>query len=126
MVTDALGQTEYYTYDANGQLSEKKDKQGFVTGYGYTALGDVKNIRYADGREAEPSYNPLRQLTQVKDWLGVTKIENDAPGRLSEVRKEGELHTAYGYDAFGNRIHESGRKGNCMSGERIRGFLGRG
>lgn len=55
MVTDALGQTEYYTYDANGQLTEKKDKQGFVTGYGYTALGDVKtSAMQTEGKQSFP------------------------------------------------------------------------
>ena len=28
----------------------------------------------------------------------------DALGRLSEIQKDGQMQTRYGYDAFGNRV----------------------
>ena len=31
------------------------------------------------------SYNPLRQLMEVQDWIGLTKIQNDALGRAVKV-----------------------------------------
>lgn len=40
-ITDALGHTERYTYDAKGQLTEKLDKEGYLTKYGYTPQGDI-------------------------------------------------------------------------------------
>lgn len=113
-VMDALGQVESYTYDANGQLIEKKDKQGFVTSYGYTALGDVNHIRYADGREAALSYNPLRQLTEVKDWLGVTKIENDALGRTTKVIHPDGKEVSYTYGEAGERTSLTYPDGRCV------------
>lgn len=33
---------------------------------------------------------------------------------LSEVEKDGELHTVYGYDVFGNRVYEQGKKGESL------------
>ena len=113
-VIDALGQVESYTYDANGQLAEKKDKEGFVTSYGYTALGEVEHIRYADGREAELSYNPLRQLTEVKDWLGVTKIENDALGRTTKVIHSDGKEVSYTYGEVGERTSLTYPDGRCV------------
>lgn len=113
-VMDALGQTETYTYNANGQLVEKKDKQGFLTTYGYTALGDVAHIRYADGREAELSYNPLRQLTEVKDWLGVTGIENDVMGRTTKVIHPNGKEISYTYGEAGERTSLTYPDGTCV------------
>ena len=79
---DALGQREQYAYDRKGQLLSKLDKEGFLTKYAYTKQGDLSRIQYADGREVKLSYNPPRQLTEVQDWLGETKITPDALGRL--------------------------------------------
>lgn len=81
---DALGQKDVYTYNKKGQLLSKLDKEGYLTKYAYTKQGDLSSIQYADGREVKLSYNPLRQLLEVQDWLGNTKITPDALGR-SEV-----------------------------------------
>jgi len=94
-ITDALGGKESYEYDVKGQLIEKIDKDGYLTKYGYTANGDVRHIQYADGREVKLSYNPLRQLTEVEDWLGITKIELDALGRATKVTNHQEQVVSY-------------------------------
>ena len=69
-IINAFGQTEQYTYDGKGQLIEKLDKEGYLTKYGYTAQGDINYIAYADGKEVKLSYNPLRQLEEMEDWMG--------------------------------------------------------
>ena len=102
-ITDALGQTERYTYDAKGQLIEKLDKEGYLTKYGYTAQGDVNRIAYADGREVKLSYNPLRQLEEMEDWLGITRIENDAAGRALKVQYPDGKEVSYTYGKSGER-----------------------
>ena len=106
---DALGQKETYTYDKKGQLLGKLDKEGYLTKYAYTKQGDLSGIQYADGKEVKLSYNPLRQLIEIQDWLGSTRITPDALGRLSEIQKDGEIQTQYGYDAFGNRTWKEER-----------------
>ena len=58
-----------------GQLVEKLDKDGYLTKYAYTKQGDVASVQYAVGKTVAMSYNALRQLTQVNDWLGQTKID---------------------------------------------------
>ena len=84
-VTDAFGKSDEYRYDGKGQLVEKLDKDGYLTKYGYTPHGDLSYIQYADGKEAQMSYDPLRRLKQVKDWLGTTDITYDKLGRVVEV-----------------------------------------
>ncbi len=102
-ITDALGQTEHYTYDAKGQLLLKLDKEGYLTKYGYTGCGDLNHIQYADGKEVRLSYNPLRQLEEMKDWLGTTKIQNDPLGRAVKVQYPDGKEVSYTYGKTGER-----------------------
>ena len=102
-ITDALGHEEHYSYGKRGELLSKLDRDGYLTAYGYTEKGDINRIQYADGREVRLSYNPLRQLEELEDWLGITRIENDALGRAVKVSyPEGETVT-YTYGKAGER-----------------------
>ena len=102
-IVDALGREEQYTYGKRGELLSKLDRDGYLTAYGYTEKGDINRIQYADGREVRLSYNPLRQLEELEDWLGITRIENDALGRAVKVSyPEGETVT-YTYGKAGER-----------------------
>ena len=100
---DALGQREVYTYDKKGQLLSKLDKEGYLTKYAYTKQGDLSGIQYADGREVKLSYNPLRQLMEVQDWLGSTKITPDALGRAQKVQYPDGREVSYTYGKAGER-----------------------
>ncbi len=102
-ITDPLGISEHYKYDPKGQLMEKLDKEGYLTQYTYTNEGDISHIRYADGREVRLSYNPLRQLEEVKDWLGTTKIQNDAMGRALKIQYPDGKEISYTYGTSGER-----------------------
>lgn len=62
--------------------------------YGYIH-GDVEQIRYADGREVKLFYNPLRQLTETEDWLGITKAENDTLGKAEQRRLPTRMEEPY-------------------------------
>ena len=102
-VIDALGQREQYAYDKKGQLLSKLDKEGYLTKYAYTKQGDVSRIQYADGREVKLSYNPLRQLTLIEDWLGMTKVMPDALGRATKVTYPDGREVSYTYGKSGER-----------------------
>ena len=100
---DALGQKETYTYDKKGQLLGKLDKEGYLTKYAYTKQGDLSGIQYADGKEVKLSYNPLRQLIEIQDWLGNTRITPDALGRAEKVQYPDGREVSYTYGKAGER-----------------------
>ena len=102
-ITDALGQEEIYTYGKRGELLSKADKEGYLTTYGYAPNGEVNHIRYADEREVRLSYNALKQLTEMEDWLGITRIENDPLGRVTKVEYPDGKKVGYTYGKAGER-----------------------
>ena len=63
----------------------------------------MSHIRYADGREVKYSYNPLRHLQEMEDWLGVTKIATDPLGRAQNVQYPDGKEVSYTYGKAGER-----------------------
>lgn len=102
-VTDIKGGREEYTYNRRGELICKLDKEENLTSYEYTPAGDISHIRYADGREVKLSYDALRKLTEIKDWLGITKITKDVLGRAIEVTYPDNRKVSYTYGSSGER-----------------------
>ncbi len=102
-VIDALGQEEHYRYSPKGELLQKTDREGYITKYSYTRQGDISRILYGDGREAKFRYNPLRQLERIEDWLGTTRIVNDALGRAERVAYPDGKEVGYTYGKAGER-----------------------
>ena len=101
--TNALGQKESYKYNLKGQLVEKLDRDGYLTKYDYNAHGDLWGIEYADGRRVDMYYNPLRQLTEVQDWLGKINIELDPLGRPTKVIDHQGREVSYAWGVLGER-----------------------
>ncbi|MCL2588673.1 MAG: hypothetical protein FWD84_04610, partial [Oscillospiraceae bacterium] len=60
-------------------------------------------VSYADGKTVEFAYNPLKQLTAMRDWLGTTQIEPDPLGRAVRVTDFDEKTVAYTWDSAGLR-----------------------
>ena len=122
-VTDAIGQKEIYKYNKRGELIEKIDKEGYITKYGYTSRGDISSLQYSDGREVMLSYDALRRLTEVKDWLGTTRITNDSLGRTTEVIYPDNRKVSYTYNSLNQRtgiIYPDGKQVNYSFDENAR------
>ena len=102
-ICDALGHEEHFKYNLRGELIEKVDKEGFLTTYAYTPHGDVEKIQYADGKEVKMKYNQLRQLTEIQDWLGTTKISLDYLGRPIEVVDHNNKAVTYEWGKLGEK-----------------------
>lgn len=112
-VTDALGGEETYEYDCYGRMTGKTDRNGQYTSFEYDAMGDVTHIRYADDKEVYFSYDPLRQLKELQDWTGTTRIVKDAVGRISEITDAANNTVGYEWGALGERtgmIYPDGQK----------------
>lgn len=102
-VTDALGNTESYEYDCNNNVTAKTDMDGNRTVITRNVYGDVAKLKYADSTEVEYSYDSLRRLKEVKDSLGITRIERDTLGRETKVTDHKGREVSYSYDRLGNR-----------------------
>ena len=112
-VTDALGDIERYTYDPAGKMRAKVDKDGYETIFHYGTNGQVEEICYADGRKVSLTYNAIRQLEEVKDWLGTTKIAMDEAGRIASVTDPYGKTVGYEWGSMGERtavLYPDGKK----------------
>ena len=112
-VTDPLGDVERYTYDPAGRMKAKVDKDGYETSFRYGKDGQVEEICYADGRTVSLTYNAIRQLEEVKDWLGTTKIAMDEAGRVSSVTDPYGKTVGYEWGRMGERtalIYPDGKR----------------
>ena len=102
-ITDPLGATEYFTYDAAGRVIGKKDRDGFDTTYCYAPDGMVSEISYADGKRVEFTYDALKKVQKIKDWLGTIQIQNDVVGRPVRVTDQQGKEVQYAYGKAGER-----------------------
>ena len=116
-VTNALGDEETFFYDLLGRPVVKKDGAGYETTYSYTQAGDIKSILYSDGSGVEYTYNSLRQLTQIKDAIGVIKIETDKFGRATKVVDYQGEEVNYIYGKNGERLKTIYPNGKSVSYE---------
>ena len=97
-LTDALGQTETYVYDALGYLIEATGRDGKVTRYTYTGLG-----------------KPLTEATYASAAADAPAADAPAAETVYTYYKNGLTHTVtadgsavqYTYDAHGNVLTES-------------------
>lgn len=102
-VTDALGQKESYAYDQIGRMISKTDRDGYQTKFAYNKNGLLSGAEFADGRKMVAGYDLLNQLNYLNDWLGETRIENDALGRVLSVTDYQNRKVSYTYGVCGER-----------------------
>lgn len=102
-ITDALGQKDLYTYDVLGNVKSHIDRDGYETSYTRDENGNVTGIDYADGKSVKMKYNALNILEEVKDHLGLTKIETDILGRNIGVTDYKGRTVGYEYGPYDNR-----------------------
>lgn len=82
---DPAGNATVYTYDGCGNILSKLDPDGYLTSCEYNKDGTENKYSFADGRSILLSYNERKQLVQLQDWNGITKIESDILGRAIKV-----------------------------------------
>lgn len=102
-ITSPQGETKHCTYDPCGRLLSQTDQEGYETTYRYAPCGEIETITYGDGSTVAFSYNALRQLITVKDWLGETQMERDALGRPVKVTDHLGRKVSYEWEPNGNR-----------------------
>ena len=88
---------------------------GYLTKYGYIGQGDVNRMQFAHGQEVKYSYNPLRHLQEMEDWLGLTKIATDPLGRAWNVQYPDGKTVSYTYGKAGERTSITYPDGRTVS-----------
>ena len=102
-ITNPLGLKEHFVYDLVGKMSSKKDGEGYETHYTYNPQGEMEQVTYADGRSVAFTYNSLRQLIEIKDWLGTISIEPDEVGRAKKIIDYKGREVSYQWGKSGER-----------------------
>nr|MCR4833096.1 hypothetical protein [Butyrivibrio sp.] len=116
-IKDGKTDTINYTYDVNGHLKERIFPNGTGTTYDYYPGGLLKSLTSTDSKgildKYEYTYNEKGNRTQItrqrrdlESISGTYAYSYDDLGRLTESTRNGNLQSAYTYDAFGNRTKE--------------------
>ncbi len=100
-VTDSAGGVIRFGYDVCGRLSRKQDQDGNVVSCAYRMDGTEDILSFSDGRTVRYQYDALKRLAQVEDWLGITTINRDAMGRVSDVTDHEGNTIGYSWDGRG-------------------------
>lgn len=99
---------ESYSYDANGNMLSKKDRNGNTISYAYDFLNRLTQKTYPDSTIVNYTYDLADRLTQVSDASGQYSLSYDNMDRLAQASTTysaiaGKTFTvAYGYDAASN------------------------
>jgi WXG100 family type VII secretion target len=97
-----MGKTTHFRYDSLGNVISKAEGD-IETLYEYNVVNNLAKLTYADGKTVELTYNPLRQLTEMKDWLGVTTVTKDPLGRPQEITDFEGNTVSYEWDAMNRK-----------------------
>ena len=115
-VTDALGNSIFYTYHRDGKLKTVSDPEtGKLTSYTYNASGFVTSKTSPEGRVTEYQYDKLNQVVKIllrdtaNSESSITAISYDEQGRKQQLitpnlysETQGiDTGYRYRYDSFG-------------------------
>ena len=130
-VWDALGISQVYTFDTDGQVVRYVNEQGQAVDYAYDEYGRITRIGLPDGTAAHYAYdgknvlltNALGQttrytvddkgrVTEVVDPLGgVTKYRFDTAGNLTGITHPDKSKEEYAYNGNGQPTSYTDRMG---------------
>jgi RHS repeat-associated protein/CSLREA domain-containing protein len=100
LVTDALGNQTFYTYNSAGQVASVTRAYGtssaLTTSYAYDSAGNLVDVTDEAGVVTHTEYDAAGRLIQT--------TRNYDPGRPQNDQNIYNLVTQYQYDARGNRI----------------------
>ena len=111
--------TEYWTYDAFGNILTHTDQLDRVTTNTYDALGNLLTATDPGGGITKYEYNASGQVTKTTDPEGrVTTSEYDNAGRLVSTTAPGGAKTTNSYDPVtGDLAATTGPEGNVAGAD---------
>ncbi len=102
-VTDPAGNTTSYTYGIDNQITSMTDAGGNTTTYAYDSSGNQLTTTLPDGTTSTSTFNPLGEpISYVSaDGEAVSTVYNASGQMTQETLSDGTVYT-YTYDAHGN------------------------
>lgn len=84
-IMNGQGYGTCFEYDKYGNIVKETDAEGYTTEYKYNVSDQMTEVVYDGDHKARFIYDSNRNLIEVNDWLGTTKINVDKYGRAVEV-----------------------------------------
>ncbi|NWG12949.1 MAG: tandem-95 repeat protein [Acidobacteria bacterium] len=113
-ITDPMGNSVSYAYNANDDLASSTDPAGNVTKYGYDSEHNLTSILDPRGIEIlKVTYDDEGRMIGSVDGLGkATEVIHDTENAREYVKDRNGNTTVYEYDADGNIIAQTDPLGN--------------
>jgi RHS repeat-associated protein len=108
-VTDALGQAEQITHDANNRITRRTDRNGRITTFEYDGAGRLAKLIHPDATRLY-TYDAAGQLTELREGNDTLRYTYDDAGRLTRVDHDGvngKLRLDYAYDTLDRLIRRT-------------------
>ncbi len=102
-ITDPLGHTSKYVYDADGNVESYTDGNSHTTKYEYNADNELIKVTRPNGNTTKTGYNAEGQVTSETDGNEhTTKYERNLLGEVTEIIDPLKHTTTKEYDLAGN------------------------
>ena len=107
-ITNALGQVTHRSYDEDANEVTMTDALGRTVTYSYDALDRRTNVLYPDGSFSITTYDAIgRRIVETDQSTNTTAFAYDALGRLVAVTNALGKVTTYSYDETGSLISKT-------------------
>ena len=111
-ITDALGRSSTYTFDAAGRRTAFIDANNRETRYTHDVRGRVTVVTFPDNTTMSRTYDGEGRVLSMTDQGGkVTRYSYDEAGTMVSVTDALNHVTTYAYDANGNLLTQSDANG---------------
>lgn len=97
------GTSIVYSYDANGNQTQRNDSVHGITGYSYDKLNRRTSDTYPSSVTNSYGYDDGGNLTSLTDPGGTVSYTYDDVNNNTSLIEPGSLTTSFGYDARDNR-----------------------
>ncbi|MBZ5536630.1 MAG: DUF6531 domain-containing protein [Acidobacteriia bacterium] len=115
-ITDALGGTTGFTYDANNNRTSATNQNGSTTNFTNDPLGNVTSITDPYGRTTSFTYDAKNNLFTATNAKGkTTSFTYDVNGNLKTIQDALSNTTAFAYDGVGQLTSKTDARGNVTT-----------